>query len=126
MSDESIKSHSAPHNFLNLSLNYFGTKTRVRYSESCLKQDKNTYAQGKIVNIYILYEINKNGNTSSDPTLENCLFGAVSLTKMLILININFLDMQLDLIDMDFFLILVVELVECNNLWSRYEFIYKD
>ena len=24
---------------------------------------------------------NKNGNTSSDPTLENCLFGAVSLTK---------------------------------------------
>ena len=115
-----------PHNFLILSLNYFGTKTRVRYSESCLKQDKNIYTHGKIVNIYILYEINKNGNTSSDPTLENCLFGAVSLTKMLILISINFLDMQLDLIDMDFFLILVVELVECNNLWSRYEFIYKD
>ena len=126
MSDESIKSHSALHNFLSLSLNYFGTKTRVRYSESCLKQDKSTYTQGKIVNIYILYEINKNSNTSSDPTLENCFFGAVTLTKMLILISINLLDMQLDLIDMDFFLILVVELVECNNLWSRYEFIYKD
>ena len=25
--------------------------------------------------------MNKNGNTTSDPTLENCLFGAVSLTK---------------------------------------------
>ena len=40
---------------------------------------------GKIVNIYIVYEINKkNSTTSSDPTLENCLFGAVTLTK-----NIN-------------------------------------
>ena len=37
---------------------------------------------GKIVNIYIVYEINKkNSTTSSDPTLENCLFGAVTLTK---------------------------------------------
>ena len=37
---------------------------------------------GKIVNIYIVYEINKkNSTTSSDPTLENCLFGAVTFTK---------------------------------------------
>ena len=57
------------------------TENRVRFSGSCLKQDKITYNHGKIVNIYIVYEINKNGNTSSDPTLENCLFGAVSLTK---------------------------------------------
>ena len=36
----------------------------------------------KIVNIYIVYEINKKDNTIiSDPTLENCLFGAVTLTK---------------------------------------------
>ena len=36
----------------------------------------------KIVNIYIVYEINKNDNIiSSNPTLENCLFGAVTLTK---------------------------------------------
>ena len=58
-----------------------GTEKRVRFSGSCLKQDKITYDHEKIVNIYIVYEINKNGNTSSDPTLENCLFGAVSLTK---------------------------------------------
>ena len=46
------------------------------------KRDKITYIHGKIVNIYIVYEINKNGSTtSSDPTLENCLFGAVTLTK---------------------------------------------
>ena len=33
------------------------------------------------MNIYIVYEINKNSNISSFPTLENCLFEAVSLTK---------------------------------------------
>ena len=35
----------------------------------------------KKVNIYIIYEISKNYNISSYTTLENCLFGAVSLTK---------------------------------------------
>ena len=55
--------------FLILPLDYSGTKTRVRFSGSCLKQGKITYDHGKIV------------NTSSDPTLENCLFGAVSLPK---------------------------------------------
>ena len=59
-----------------------GTKIRARFSESCLKQDKITYTHGKIVNIYIVYKINKKDNTiTSDPTLENCLFGAVTLTK---------------------------------------------
>ena len=59
-----------------------GTKIRVRFSGSCLKQDKSTYTHGKIVNIYIVYEINKKDNTtSSDRTLENCLFGKVTLTK---------------------------------------------
>ena len=58
------------------------TKIRVKFSGSCLKQDKITYTHGKIVNIYIVYEINKKDNTIiSDPTLENCLFGAVTLTK---------------------------------------------
>ena len=59
-----------------------GTKIKVRFSGSYLKQDKITYTHGKIVNIYIVYEINKKDNTiTSDPTLENCLFGAVTLTK---------------------------------------------
>ena len=41
-----------------------------------------TYTHGKIINIYIAYEINKKDNTiSSDPILENCLFSAVTLTK---------------------------------------------
>ena len=82
LSTESITPPSAANNFLTLSLNYLGTKKRVKFSRSCLKQDKITYTHGKIVNIYIVYEINKKDNTViSDPSLENCLFGAVTLTK---------------------------------------------
>ena len=73
MSNESIKPLSAPRNFVNLSLNYLDTKARVRFSESCLKQDKITYTHGKIVSIYIVYEININDDWGSDPTLGKCL-----------------------------------------------------
>ena len=34
-------------------------------------QDKITYTHRKIAKIYIVYEINKKDNTSSDPALEN-------------------------------------------------------
>ena len=44
-----------------------------------MKQDKVTFNHGKIVNVYIFYEISK--NVSDYLALENCLFGAVSLTK---------------------------------------------
>ena len=47
----------AANNFLTPSLNYLGTKIRVRFSGSCLKQDKVTYTHGKIVNIYIMKKI---------------------------------------------------------------------
>ena len=40
-----------------------------------------SYDPGKIVNIYIAYEIERSVNISSYPTLENCLFGAVKLTQ---------------------------------------------
>ena len=53
----------------------------MEFNGSCLKQDRVTYKHGKIVNIYIIYEISKNFNISNCPTLGNCLFGAVSLTK---------------------------------------------
>ena len=82
MSNESITPLSAPDNFLSPSLNYLSAKIRVKFRGSCLTQDKITYTHGRIVNIYIFYEINKKDNTiTSDPTLENCLFGAVTLTK---------------------------------------------
>ena len=34
-----------------------------------------------MVNIYIVYELNASSSHSDDPTLKNCLFNAVALTK---------------------------------------------
>ena len=81
LSNESIKIPSTSNNFLNPLLDYVNTNIRVKFSGSCLKQDKAIHSHGTIVNIYIVYEISKNYNISSYPTLENCLFGAASLTK---------------------------------------------
>ena len=60
---------------------YYASKTRVKFTESCLKQSKISYNRGKVVNIYIVYELGASGSNNSDPTLKNCLFGAVTLTK---------------------------------------------
>ena len=56
-------------------------KKTAKFDGSCLKQDQAKLFLGGIVNIYIVSEITDNFNVSSYPTLENCLFGAVKLTK---------------------------------------------
>ena len=81
MSDKRINYNTASNYSVTPELSYYGTKTRVEFDGSCLKQDKVTYNHGTIVNIYIVYEISKNYNISSYPTLENCLFGPANLTK---------------------------------------------
>ena len=81
LSNESIKAATTPNKILNSSLDYVGTKARVSFSGDCLKQEKITFNHGKIVYIYIVYEIEKSVNISSYPTLENCLFGSVKLAK---------------------------------------------
>ena len=81
LSDEKINSIKTPNHSITPNLDYYGTKTRVEFNGSCLKQDKVTFNHGKVVNIYIVYEISKSINISDYPTLENCLFGAVSQTK---------------------------------------------
>ena len=62
-------------------LSYVGNKTRVKFYGSCLKQDKITFTHGTIVNIFIVYEISISDSNNNYPTLENCLLGAVTLTK---------------------------------------------
>ena len=81
MPDEKINSIKTSDYGITPKLNYYGTKTRVEFNGSCLKQDKVTFNHGKVVNIYIVYEISKSINIRDYPTLENWLFGAVSLTK---------------------------------------------
>ena len=62
-------------------LNYYGTKTRVEFNGSCLKHDKITHTHGKIVSIYIVYELTVSNSDDNNPTVKNSLFGAVTLTK---------------------------------------------
>ena len=62
-------------------LNYNGTKTGVEFNGSCLKQDKIMYTDGKIVNIYIVYELTGPNSGDNDPTVKNYLSGAVNLTE---------------------------------------------
>ena len=81
MPDERINSIKTPNHSITPSLDYYGTKTRVEFNGSCLKQDEVTFNHGKVVNIYIVYEISKTINISDYLTLENGLFGTVSLTK---------------------------------------------
>ena len=55
LSAESIKPTTTSDDSLTPAFNYYGTKTRVKFTGSCLKQPKISYTYGKIVNMYIVY-----------------------------------------------------------------------
>ena len=82
LSDERISSIKRSDYGITPYLSYDGTKTIAEFNGSCLKQDKITYNHGKVVNIYLVYEI-VGGYSSDDnyPTLQNALSGAIKLTK---------------------------------------------
>ena len=81
LSNESIKAISTSDNRLNPTLSYYDTKTRVQFTGSCSKFSKISYTHGKVVNIYIVYELDASSSNVNDQTLKICLFGAVTLTK---------------------------------------------
>ena len=81
LSADSIKPPTTSDNSLAPALSYYGTKTRVKFIGSCLKQSKISCTHGKVVNIYIVYELGASSSHVNDPTLKNCLFAAVTLTK---------------------------------------------
>ena len=78
---------------LNANMDIYINKIRIKFNGSFSNQFPPTILHGNIVNIYIVYEITSNYNDSNYPTIENCLFGSVKLTKILILINMDILDM---------------------------------
>ena len=82
LSDETIKPLAISDNNLTPLIDYYGSKVRLKFNKGCLKQpDKLTYDYGRKVNIYIVYELGAFSSNDNDPTLKNCLFGAVTLTK---------------------------------------------
>ena len=81
LSAESIKPLTTSDNSLTPALNYYGTKTRVKFTWSCLKQSKMSYSHGEVVDIYIVYELGASSSHVNDPTIKFFLFDAVTLTK---------------------------------------------
>ena len=107
MSDENIIAPNTSDYKLNPELSFFDTKIRVEFNGSCLKQDEITYDHGKVVNIYIVYEI-----SNDYLTLENCLFVAVSLTKNADVDQYKYYGYGIGFDRHEFFYTLVVELEE--------------
>ena len=70
LSAESIKPPTTSDNSLTPALNYYGTKARVKFTGSCLKQPKVSYTHGKVVNIYTVYELGASSSHNNDPTLK--------------------------------------------------------
>ena len=60
---------------------YDNVRTKLNFVGALLTQDKITYNHRPIVNIYIVYRLSP--SITSDIALENCLFGAVKVTKNL-------------------------------------------
>ena len=81
LSNESNKPPTTSNNSLNPKLSYYDTKLRLKFTRSCLKQPIVIFTHKKVVNIYIVYELEASSSHINDPTLKNCLFGAVTLTK---------------------------------------------
>ena len=79
LSDEKLDFITASNYKITPELSFYCSKAKVELNGSCLKQDRVTYNHGTIVNIYIVYEIDQNCSISSYLTLENCLFGDVTL-----------------------------------------------
>ena len=72
LSAETIKPPATSDNSLTPALIYYGTKTRVKFTESCLNPPKVSYTHGTIVNIYTGYELGASGSHTDDPTLKKC------------------------------------------------------
>ena len=82
LSGETIKLYATSDNKLTPLIDYYGSKVRVKFKKSSLKQpNKLQYTYGHKVNVYIVYEFGASTSNDSDSTLKNCLFGAITLTK---------------------------------------------
>ena len=113
LSDETITPYATSDNSLTPLIDHYGSKVRVKFNNSCLKQsNKLTYSYGARANIYIIYELSASSSNDNDPTLKNCLFGAVTLTKNADIEKYGYSGFVLGLIEDQASNFLVVDLVK--------------
>ena len=82
LSDKTITPCATSDSSLTPLMDHYGSKVRLKFNKSCLKQpNKIKYDYGHGVTVYIVYGLGASGSNDNDPTLTNCLFGAVTLAK---------------------------------------------
>ena len=96
----------------------------MKFTGSCLKQLKISYNHGKIVNIYIVYELGASSSHVNDPTLENRLFGVVTLTKNADIDKYGYSGYGIGFDRRGSFISRWWIWSKYINFWSRYEFFY--
>ena len=80
LSDEKIESIKTAGYMLNPHFDVYNMdRVRIKFNGGFLNRFPPTLLHVGIVNIYIVYELEKSENISNYPTLENCLFGSVKL-----------------------------------------------
>ena len=79
--NESVKPTPTSDNSLSPVADYYGSKIKLKFNGSCLKQDTITYTHGTIVKIYIVYELGASRSFEDDSTLQNSLLGPIRLTN---------------------------------------------
>ena len=71
LSAEVIKPPATSDSSLTPALSYYrASKIRVKFTGSCLKQDKVTFNHRKVVNVYIVYERGASSSSSRDPNTK--------------------------------------------------------
>ena len=70
LSGETVNPPTTSDNSLTPVVSYYGTKTGVKFTGSCLKQPNISYTYEKVVNIYIVYELDPSSCHNNDPTLN--------------------------------------------------------
>ena len=73
---------------------------------------KISYNHRKVVNIYIAYELGGSSSHINDPTLKNCLFGAVTLTKNAVIDKYEYSGFGIGFDRRDIFHFQVVDIVK--------------
>ena len=82
MNDIKIESIKTNNYSLNPRIDHYDmSRIRIKFDGSFLNRFPPTILHGNIVNIYIVSEITSDYKDINYPTLENCFFGSVKLTK---------------------------------------------
>ena len=82
LNDVKIESIKTNNYSLNPRMDHYDmSKIRIKFDGSFLNRFPPTILHGNIVNIYIVYEITSDYKDINYPTLENCLFESLKLTK---------------------------------------------